>query len=54
MEEKPTCHDYIEIITNRAIFYNLEDSRRGRKKREAEGPNPRVAALGGGAAALDP
>ena len=28
MEERPICHDYIEIITNRVIFYNLEDSRR--------------------------
>jgi len=26
-EEKPTCRDYIEILTHRAIFYYLEDSR---------------------------
>jgi len=26
-QERPTCRDYIEISTHRAIFYNLEDSR---------------------------
>ena len=51
MEKRPTCHDYIEIITNHATFYNLEDSRRGEKPR---GANPRAPALGGGAAALAP
>jgi len=40
MEERPTCHDYIEIITNCSIFYTIEDSRRGGKKREAEGRQP--------------
>jgi len=40
MEERPTCHDYIEIITNSVIFYTLEDSRRGGKKWEAEGRQP--------------
>jgi len=39
-EKRPTCHDYIEIITNRAIFYNLEDFRRGGKKQEAKGRQP--------------
>jgi len=42
MKERPTCHDYIEIITNRIIFYNLEDSRRGGRPR---GANPRAPAL---------
>jgi len=40
MEERPTCHDYIEIIINNAIFYTLEDSRRGGKKWEVEGCQP--------------
>ena len=35
-EERPTCRDYIEISTHRAIFYHLEDSRSHRKKAEAE------------------
>ena len=26
-KEGPTCQDYIEISTHRAIFYHLEDSR---------------------------
>ena len=35
-EERPTCQDYIEISTHRAIFYHLEDSRSHGKKTEAE------------------
>ena len=35
-EERPTCRDYIEISTHRAIFYHLEDSRSHGKKTEAE------------------
>jgi len=35
-EESPTCRDYIEISTHRAIFYHLEDSRSHGKKAEAE------------------
>ena len=35
-EERPTCQDYIEISTHRAIFYHLEDSRSHGKKAEAE------------------
>ena len=35
-EERPTCRDYIEISTHRAIFYHLEDSRSHGKKAEAE------------------
>jgi len=26
-EERPTCREYIEILTCRVIFYHLEDSR---------------------------
>jgi len=38
MEERPTstCQIYIEILTCRAIFYHLEDSRSHGNKREAE------------------
>jgi len=36
MEERPTCRVYIEILTYRAIFYHLEDSRSHRNEREAE------------------
>jgi len=35
-EERPTCRDYIEISTCRAIFYHLEDSRSHGNEREAE------------------
>ena len=35
-EERPTCRDYIEISTHRAIFHHLEDSRSYGKKTEAE------------------
>jgi len=36
MEERPTRQVYIEIITCRAIFPNLEESRSHGNKREAE------------------
>jgi len=36
MEERPTCRVYIEILTCRAIFYHLEDSRCHGNEREAE------------------
>ena len=36
MEERPTRRDYIEILTCRAIFYHLEDSRSHGNEREAE------------------
>ena len=35
-EERPTCRDYIEISTHRAIFYHLEDSRSHGNKAEAK------------------
>ena len=35
-EERPTRRDYIEILTCRAIFYHLEDSRSHGNEREAE------------------
>ena len=35
-EERPTCRDYIEISTHRAIFYHLEDSRSRGKEAEPE------------------
>jgi len=36
MKERPTRRVYIEILTCRASFYHLEDSRSHGKKREAE------------------
>jgi len=36
MEERPTCRVYIEILTCRAIFFHLEDSRSHGNEREAE------------------
>ena len=36
MERRPTCHVYNEIVTCRAIFVNLEDSRSHGKEAEAE------------------
>jgi len=36
MEERPTHRVYIEILTCRAIFYHLEDSRSHEKEAEAE------------------
>jgi len=37
MEERPTCRVYIEILTCRAIFYHLEDSRSHGNEREGDG-----------------
>ena len=45
MEERPTRHDYIEIITNRAIFYTLEDSEEAGRSGRPRGANPRASAL---------
>jgi len=36
MEERPTCRDYIEILTCCAIFYHIEDSRSHWNEREVE------------------
>jgi len=36
VEERPTRRVYIEILTCRAIFYHLEESRSHGNKREAE------------------
>ena len=36
LEERPTRRVYIEILTCRAIFYHLEDSRSHGNEREAE------------------
>ena len=36
IEERPTRRDYIEILTCRAIFYRLEDSRSHENEAEAE------------------
>ena len=36
MERRPTCHVYNEIITCRAIFYHLEDSRSHGNEREGD------------------
>jgi len=36
MEERPTCRVYIEILTCRAIFYHLEDSRSHGNEQEAK------------------
>ena len=49
MERTPTCHVYNEIITCRAIFLNLEDSRRHGKEAEddrARGQGARTPPLG--------
>ena len=53
MEERPTRRVYIEILTCRAIFYHLEDSRTHGKEAEAERaqgqgarPSPEGARLG--------
>jgi len=35
-EERPTCQDYIEILTSRAIILHLEDSRSHENEAEAE------------------
>ena len=49
MEERTTCRVYIEILTCRAIFLNLEDSRSHGNERESErargqGARPPMAA----------
>jgi len=36
VERRPTCQVYNEIITCRAIFLNLEESRSHRNEREAD------------------
>jgi len=49
MERRPTCHVYNEIITSRAIFFNLEESRSHRNEREedrARGQGARPPPLG--------
>ena len=49
MERRPTCHVYNEIITCRAIFLNLEESRSHGNKREdnqARGQGGRTLPLG--------
>ena len=45
MEERPTCRVYIEILTCRAIFYHLEDSRSHGNEREAERARGRAPTL---------
>ena len=45
MEERPTRHVYIEILTCAAIFYHLEDSRSHGNEREAERAGGRVPAV---------
>ena len=44
-EERPTRRVYIEILTCRAIFYHLEDSRIHGNEAEAEQVWPRAPAL---------
>jgi len=49
MERRPTCHVYNEIITCRAIFLNLEESKSHRNEREddqAQGQGGRPPPLG--------
>ena len=49
MERRPTCHVYNEIITCRAIFLNLEESKSHRNEREenqARGQGGRPPPLG--------
>jgi len=40
MKERPTCRIYIEILTCRAIFYHLEDSRSHGNEREGDRAPP--------------
>jgi len=50
MERRPTCHVYNEIITCRAIFHNLEESRSHENEWEddrARGQGTRPPPLGG-------
>jgi len=44
-EERPTRRVYIEILTCRAIFYHLEDSRSHGTEAEARGLRDRAPAL---------
>ena len=49
MEERPTGRVYIEILTCRAIFYHVEDSRSHENERKAdraqgEGARPPISA----------
>ena len=46
-EERPTRRVYIEILTCRAIFYHLEESRRHGNERAAERARGRAPALPG-------
>ena len=46
MEERPTFWVYIGILTCRAIFYHLEDSRSHRNERGAERARGQGARLG--------
>ena len=51
-EERPTCRDYIEISTHRAILHHLEDSRSHETEAEAklgqaQGARPPVGAKSG-------
>jgi len=49
MKERPTCQVYIEILTCRAIFYHLEDSRSHGNEREGDrtwGQGARATPLG--------
>ena len=52
MEERPTRQVYIEILTCRAIFYHLEESRSHGNEREAERARGRAPALPPSAPAL--
>ena len=42
--ERPTCRDYIEISTHRAILHHLEDSRSHETEAEAKLARPRAPA----------
>ena len=46
MERRPTCHVYNEIITCRAIFLNLEESRSHGNEREGNRARGQGARLG--------
>ena len=52
MEERPTCRDYVKILTCRAIILHLEDSRSHKieaeaKLGQAQGTRPPVGAKSG-------
>ena len=49
VEERPTCRVYIEILTCRAIFFHLEESRshgneRDAKRAQGQGARPGASA----------